>query len=287
MSKHVVNNEKNRLIADIKKTWASALSDAKSSMDKAIYTGELLTKLKEKVGHGGWLPLFKKDSNTELECCIWVPFSEDWAQKLMRVYANKELIKIATDGEVLTIYEAINAIKTATPEQIAEAEELKAKQAEADKREAYRKELLKKDAEAKKAKAEQDKKDGIIDGEFSEVKPAPANEPEKINIEPVAPKAEPEKTAQELAIDEFEELLDEQISMNKALEADNKSLVLIFESDDKLAVAVEELKKANALIIILEGRINGMMNEKNAAVRHAQMYKNRLEKLEKSLQTAV
>ena len=205
----------------------------------------------------------------------------------MRIFANQDLIKISSGGDVLTISEMINTIKTATPEQIAEAEDLKAKQAEADKQEAYRKELLKKDAEAKKAKAEQDKKDGIIDGEFSEVKPVTANEPEKINIEPVAPKPEPEKTAQELAIDEFEELLDEQISMNKALEADNASLVKIFESDDKLAVAVEELKKANALIIILEGRINGMMNEKNAAIRHAKMYKNRLEKLEKSLQTAV
>ena len=232
MPKHVVNNEKNRLIADIKKTWASALSDAKSSMDKAIYTGELLTKLKEKTPHGQWEKVL--NDNFELS------FGRVQASILMRCFANKELIKIATDGEVLTIHEMIKTIQSATQEQIAEAEDLKAKQAEADKQEAYRKELLKKDAEAKKAKAAQDKKDGIIDGEFSEVKPATTSEPAKINIEPEAPKAEPEKSIDDLFHEEIVSIIDDQEQIHADLRSENARLEKIISADDNVAFLLSE-----------------------------------------------
>ena len=139
--KKIVKNSKLQLF---KKTWTSANDDFKSANVKALKSGEILSQLKIE-NKGRWA----KFVETELDGIIKL----DQADNLIRCFEERHLVNVVSGDGALTIKRMLRIISEATPEQIAEAEELKAKQAEADKREAYRKELLAKDAEAKKAKA--------------------------------------------------------------------------------------------------------------------------------------
>ena len=60
---------------------------------------------------------------------------------------------------------------------------------------------------------------------------------------------------------------DEIKASEMALEANNKAVFELLESDDKLANTFEDLKKANLLIAQLTLRIHGLMNEKNEAIK--------------------
>ena len=61
--------------------------------------------------------------------------------------------------------------------------------------------------------------------------------------------------------------------------ADNASMAAAFESDDKLAPLLAETKRLRAEIVIARQRINGLMNEKNEAVRAAKSWQRKYEKL--------
>lgn len=61
--------------------------------------------------------------------------------------------------------------------------------------------------------------------------------------------------------------------------ADNASMAAAFESDDKLAPLLAENKRLRAEIVIARQRINGLMNEKNEAVRAAKSWQRKYEKL--------
>ena len=82
--------------------------------------------------------------------------------------------------------------------------------------------------------------------------------------------------------DEFEENIR---LMNDATK-DNESMAKVFESDDRLSAATEEIKRLNALVTVLEERNRGMMNECNEAKRLARSWKNRYEKLERECRAA-
>lgn len=60
---------------------------------------------------------------------------------------------------------------------------------------------------------------------------------------------------------------------------DAKHLALLLEADDKLAFAVGEVKRLNALNAQLQLRLNGLMNEKNEAVRTAKSLDRQLQHL--------
>lgn len=66
------------------------------------------------------------------------------------------------------------------------------------------------------------------------------------------------------------------------LAADNEMMGKVFDADDKLGAAMAELKQATEENRVLRERVNGLMNEKNAAVKQAKMWRNKFEKLEKA-----
>lgn len=73
---------------------------------------------------------------------------------------------------------------------------------------------------------------------------------------------------------------DEELAANALAAAeDSKHLALLLEADDKLAFAVGEVKRLNALNAQLQLRLNGLMNEKNEAVRTAKKLEREVQHL--------
>jgi hypothetical protein len=73
----------------------------------------------------------------------------------------------------------------------------------------------------------------------------------------------------------------EQGAAIKELLAENESLALISESDDKLRAALDELKKCREINRILEERVRGLQNECNEAKKAAKSWQAKFLKLEK------
>ena len=66
------------------------------------------------------------------------------------------------------------------------------------------------------------------------------------------------------------------------INADNASMATVFEADDKLAAALAENKLLRAQVAGLRERVNGLMNEKNEAIRAAKSWQRKAEKAEKA-----
>ena len=60
----------------------------------------------------------------------------------------------------------------------------------------------------------------------------------------------------------------------------------IIESDDKLAAAIAEIKRLNALIEVIESQKRAFQSSENAAKQAAKMWKNKYEKLERSMKAS-
>lgn len=65
------------------------------------------------------------------------------------------------------------------------------------------------------------------------------------------------------------------------LAADNKMMARVFEADDKLAAAMAEISRLTEENRVMTTRINGLINEKDAAVKAAKSYKRKLDALER------
>ena len=63
-------------------------------------------------------------------------------------------------------------------------------------------------------------------------------------------------------------------------------MAAVFEADDKLATALAENKRLRLEIGGLRERVNGLMGEKNTAIRLMKGWKSKAEKFEKALQAA-
>lgn len=99
----------------------------------------------------------------------------------------------------------------------------------------------------------------------------PADEQGKALTEAVAHK--PKKTKNPAAAAEFpdaaelrEQLSEMRDSLKEATD-DNASMAAVFEADDKLAAAMAQNKQLRAEIATLRERVNGLMAEKNEAIR--------------------
>lgn len=68
--------------------------------------------------------------------------------------------------------------------------------------------------------------------------------------------------------------------------AENESLVRVFESDDKLAAALDEAKRYREQARVVESRIAGLMNSENQAKRIAKTFQNKCAKLERQIKDA-
>ena len=249
MSKELIPNQK-QIVSGISKAFNKMESAKKGSVYSVSELSEKLNSAKELVPFGHWETCLK--GNSEL------PFERHQASKFMQIASNKTLVLEFFNDEN-SINSLTKAISDATPEQWEKVEPIKKEEELAE---------LAKLAVVELPKA---KKDDVIDGVFVEVKkPVPV-----VEIEPEFDE-----------IEELRDLLDEQHSANKALQDDNDSLLKTFESNEPLTIALEELKKSNAMNRILNERINGLMNEKNEAIRNAKMWKGQFERLEKKLKAA-
>lgn len=75
----------------------------------------------------------------------------------------------------------------------------------------------------------------------------------------------------------------EMLADYERLRADNEMMGRVFEADDKLAAAMEEVARQAEEIRVLKTRVNGLMNEKEAAVQSAKSYKRKLNALQKRM----
>lgn len=107
----------------------------------------------------------------------------------------------------------------------------------------------------------------------------PADMPAPKPVAPVAP-VEVEKLRAELdeANDRLAEMSTQQAAMNDEL----VFLQKVEDAGDKLAEALAEVKRLQAEVRILRERNNGLMNEKNEAIRAAKMWQRRCEKAERT-----
>ena len=143
--------------------------------------------------------------------------------------------------------------------------------------------------ERAKTVAETDLADKVRDGELSIQKAAEIAklpEPERAAaIETgVIPKPEPAPTPEPAPVEtvtipkeEFEEMRE----MIETSLAEEKALETIMDGDDKLAEAVAVIKRQTAQIETLQTRINGLMNEKNEAIKRVKSLQRQVDKLEK------
>lgn len=65
-------------------------------------------------------------------------------------------------------------------------------------------------------------------------------------------------------------------------QADQEAFNKLLLADDKLAVAYEEIKRLNAVNAVLESRMQGLMNEKNEAIRLCKSLQRRLDRAEQA-----
>lgn len=245
-------------INQFKKIWAEANADAKSANRKALESGKILSELKQE-NYNGWV----KFADENLKGII----SRQQADKLIECYEGRYILKALGSNEPLTIGNMLNIIDKADDEIKVKAEKIKAEelaaeeQAKAD-RAAKAAELEAKRAEAETAKQAETKQPEIIEGDFVEIMPEPANDEDPLEL-------------LQSVIDEMQDHLQEVIS-------DNESMVKVFESNDQLGTALSELKQAKETIRVLEERLRGLQNERNEAIRTAKMWRSKFEKLEKA-----
>lgn len=110
---------------------------------------------------------------------------------------------------------------------------------------------------------------------------------------PRKPKQSPEPAGDPVALqalqaqlDEANEALQELTQNLQATVDDNNSMAKVFEADDKLAEALKQNKQLRAEVSTLRERVNGLMGEKNEAIRMVKYWKGRAERAEKAGATA-
>lgn len=94
--------------------------------------------------------------------------------------------------------------------------------------------------------------------------------------------AEPIKPVDSAEVDSLREQIAELTTNLKETLADNESMARVFEADDKVKAALAEAKRYRELNRILEERIAGLMNEKNAAIRSAKSWQRKAEAAERA-----
>ncbi|MNV64653.1 hypothetical protein D3C71_1573060 [compost metagenome] len=73
----------------------------------------------------------------------------------------------------------------------------------------------------------------------------------------------------------------EMLADYERLNADNQMMARVFEADDQLAAAMAEIARLKEENRVLLTRVNGLINEKDAAVKAAKAYKRKVDALEK------
>ena len=255
MSKDLIPNQK-LIVSGITKAFNKMENAKKGYVYSVIELGEKLNSAKELVPHGEWENFLNVSSEGT--------FGRKQAHKFMFIANNKSLVLEFFDDEQ-SINGLTKAISDATPEQIAQVEQIKKDQAD--------KEAL---AEATAALAETARilkaaqEDEVIEGVFEEV---------------ITPIVEPEifERPDEDPFEVLQETIEMLSTDNDALQAEVESMAKVFESNDQLTTALAEVKKFQELARVLKESLNGSMNSENAAKRQDKMWKAKYEKLAKEV----
>jgi hypothetical protein len=271
MSKQIAIQNAKAIVAGISKALNKFESHKKGIVYAAIEIGEKLIEAKNLVPHGHWESWLNRNSELRFG-------TTNQASKFIKIARNKVLVL-----EFLTDETSINnltqAISDASPEQLEKVEQLKAeaeqKRIEAEQAKAEKSESAKKDIEA-------------IDAEFTEVNPVTsAHDPKP---EP-APKQEPVAQAEEQHHEDdpkvlLMEIIDNQEVLIKELQSENMSLVKVFESNEQLTQALEEIKKVKAISKGYEDRMIGLQIERAQLMQAAKYWQKRAEKAEKAVKAS-
>jgi hypothetical protein len=130
------------------------------------------------------------------------------------------------------------------------------------------------------AKRERDREEGARVSARLEAAGEQAMKGNKVKREP-----EPEPKRQLVEAGEVQLLrdqIDELTANLREATEDNESMARVFEADDKVKAAMAEAKRYRELNRILEERIAGLMNEKNAAIRAAKSWQRKAEAAERA-----
>lgn len=98
-------------IEEIRQLHGEINALARTSLEKAIRVGELLTNIKSRLSHGEWLPWIKEN----------LPFTERTARNYIRLHENRELLKSETISDLTDAYKLLTA--KPTPQSAPESEE--------------------------------------------------------------------------------------------------------------------------------------------------------------------
>jgi hypothetical protein len=83
-------------------------------------------------------------------------------------------------------------------------------------------------------------------------------------------------------LDELRERFEEQGRLLRDALQDNQSMARVFEADDRLVAALAEAARFREQARVLQERVNGLIGEKNEAVRAAKAWKRKFEQLERA-----
>ncbi|MEI6392950.1 MAG: DUF3102 domain-containing protein [Verrucomicrobiota bacterium] len=96
--------ERTPLVSEIVALHGEVVTAARTTLDKAIRIGALLTEQKAQLKHGKWLPWVKDN----------LPFTEDTAQRYMRVYSRRSEIPHDAVFELTDAYRLLSDGKEKT-----------------------------------------------------------------------------------------------------------------------------------------------------------------------------
>lgn len=98
-------------LTEIKNLHSEILEAARTSLEKAIRVGELLTSAKAELKHGQWMPWLKEN----------IPFSQQTANNYMRVFAERDRLKLTNIGNLSEAYALLEERTPTVPPQLTKA----------------------------------------------------------------------------------------------------------------------------------------------------------------------
>jgi hypothetical protein len=269
MNTNLVSTKK--LAVKINKAFKDMERAKKDYIFSVINLGEILLETKQSVGFGKWESFV--NLNSELR------FGPAQASKYMQIASHRALVLCLFGNQDIkpSINQLTKAISAAKAQEPVSAE-IEAKPVNDD------------DAAINVAMVDsppiagKDGQEDVIEGEFIEAPletqleaaPSPTLSPPQ--LEP-----DPEPLTEQNELEELWDLVHELQSQVDELAKENEQMRVIFEDDNHTAAAIKEINKLQELNRVLTERNNGLMSEKNQAIKSVKFWKRKAEALDKKL----
>jgi hypothetical protein len=258
---------KNQLIQDLNDAQLGFINSASQTMEYAFKIGEILSKLKEITPHGQFEKVIKNDTR--------VAFGVKQAQRLMRIAAHRAFILEKAKGEALSLREMDKLISSTKQVQ----------------KPAMNAEVIDDgipvNPENRLSILGKAGPEEIIEGEFTQI-PVRAPEPTEpaSSIKQAQPEShpEPEQPKELSVVEALQDMVDELLSQIDVLTAEHEQMRIVLEDDNHIVAAMKEVKRLTDQNRVLSERINGLMAEKNEAIKSVRYWKKKAEQLEKQIE---